>query len=549
MNRRRGGFGALRRQERAGRQGRFVRTLLAVALSQALAGAACADSADIEQGRQIYLEGRMSAEPIRARRAGGLEAQGQVVACVNCHRRSMQGGAEGRSYAPPINAASLFIEVAPGSGGAAAGLGRTAYTAASLAEALNHGIDPAGRRLDALMPRYAFDAAQVQALTAYLNAREQAPARGVDSAALHLASVVAGDVSPARRRILQRTLDACVAEHNAGVLPPPRRKRLAAPMEFASPRPWALQIWELSGPASEWNSQLAEQLRRQPVFALVGGVISDAGTADWTPVHAMCEAERLPCLYPHLDAPPSAAPGNYALYTHAGVQLEAELIAHAVRTKGSRRIVQWLRPGDASARAGAAALRAALAGSSIDIEERSIDTLDGTPRVTATGDHVFWLRGTDLNRVAIQAWTDGRLFISASLLEHRPERVPESLRPHATVAHPHVLGAEHDARRRELLAWLNKHQLTLEDEPLQADLMLACKALQLGLDEVTQQPDADALIERLEALSERRGFAGLYPNLSLGTGQRLASKTGYLARFAGPGSARLLEPTGEAFAP
>lgn len=539
---------AARARKRASGRGRCVRTVLAIALSQALGGGARAEPALEEQGRQIYLEGRVGAARVSASRAGGLQASGQAVACVNCHRRSAQGGAEGRSYVPPINAAALFNPIAAGSGGAPAGLGRPAYTEASLAQALNHGVDPAGRTLDALMPRYAFDAAQVHALTAYLNAQERTPVRGVENSVLHLASVVAGDVSPARRRLLQQTLDACVAEHNAGVLPPPRRKRLAAPMAFAAPRRWTVQVWELSGPASGWAEQLALRLREQPVFALIGGVLGNGAANDWAPVHALCEAERLPCLYPHLEMPPSEVPGNYAVYTHAGVQLEAELIAHAVRASGERRVVQWARRGDRSASAGAAALRAALAPGGVVVEELWVESFDRS-RLSTPASHVLWLRGPDLDRVPDTAWRGQRLFASATLLEHQPERVPAALRPSTTLAHPHALGAQREARRRELSAWLRKHQLALEDEPLQADLLLACNALHLGLDEVTQRPDADALIERIEALSERRGFAGLYPGLSLGTGQRVASKTGYLVRFAGPAAAEPLEPLGEAFAP
>ena len=542
-----------RRAETGGKPGARprARSVLALALALALgslfAGGTLADPALIEPGRQIYFEGRVGETALSARRAGGLVAQGSAVACVNCHRRSALGGAEGRTYVPPINAGALFNPVAPGTGGAAAGLGRAGYTEATLAQALNHGSDPAGRPLDALMPRYAFDPGQLHALMAYLRAQDEAAAPGVSDAGVALATVVAGDVSPARRHILRSTLNACAAEHNGGVAPPPRRKRLAGAMAFAAPRPWTLHVWELHGPATGWAAQLAARSREQPVFAVVGGVLGSLNPADWSAVHQFCEAQRLPCLYPHLEAPPSATDGAYTLYTHAGVRLEGELIAHALRIDGARRVVQWLRPGDGAAREGAAALRAALAGQAVQVEERDFDTFDGTALSSASA-HVLWLRDDDLARVEGAAGLGPRLFASASLLEHRPERVPASLRPRVTLAHPHEIGAQRAARRRELEAWLGQHGLALEDEPLQADLMLACKALQLGLDEVAPRPQADALIERLESLSERRGFAGLYPHLSLGSGQRLASKTGYLVRFSAPDGTQL-EALGDALAP
>jgi hypothetical protein len=55
----------------------------------------------------------------------------------------------------------------------------------------------------------------------------------------------------------------------------------------------------------------------------------------------------------------------------------------------------------------------------------------------------------------------------------------------------------------------------------------------------------DYMVERLEAIMERSTATGLYPRLALGTGQRFASKTGYLVRFE---SERLL-PVGERVAP
>lgn len=45
----------------------------------------------------------------------------------------------------------------------------------------------------------------------------------------------------------------------------------------------------------------------------------------------------------------------------------------------------------------------------------------------------------------------------------------------------------------------------------------------------------DFLVERVESMLSSRLVNGYYPRLGLGTGQRFASKGGYVVRFAGPG--------------
>ena len=544
-------------QQPAGRAGlpRAWRNVLAIALTQALVSGAFAQRDDNASGRRIYLEGRTASGEVTANRAGSMQIEGAAAACVNCHRRSTLGGAEGRSYVPPIDAQALFSAKAPGTGAAAAGIGRAAYTETTLHRALGEGIDPSGRQLDYLMPRYALDAEQVRSLMAYLREVSDAPVAGIDDSAVHLATVVAGDVSPEQRRITRDTLQACVAEHNAGPPAEGRRKRLAQHIGPALPRPWTLHVWELSGAAQTWDAQLRAHAQRQPVFAMLGGVLGTGPGDDWAPVHQFCEREAMPCLYPHLEMPPTAQDGFYALYTSGGVRLEAALIAHHLHAQTPRRVVQWLRGNDSTARVAAQALSDALRGQGFDVLQRRIEDvapMEGVREGNSMGidaPQVLWLRADDLLRFGSVALNSSpALYLSSSLLGHELHRVPGGLRRDALVASPHEVAQARVARTRQLTAWLAKQRLSLHSEALQADAYLACDALRHGMNEVTQRPGADYLIERLEALTERRGFAGFYPRLSLGNGQRVASKTGYLVRFSRPGT-NDVEPLGDAVAP
>ncbi len=512
---------------------------LAGVLLSAFASGAFATSADVELGRQIYLEGRAGSVPIVATRAAGVATSGAGAACVNCHRRSGMGGSEGRTHVPPIDASALRVLASPGA------MPRQGVdpAQAALARALNDGVAQDGRALNYLMPRYRLAAPQLDALAAYLRTLSAAPPAGISNGVVHLASVIAGGVDARQRRIMKTALQACVAEHNAGPGHERRRKLLSAQMQRAEPQRWALHVWELSGPASGWDAQLRDHAKRQPVFAMLGGLVDAAHGGDWMPVQQFCEREALPCIYPHLEAPPVAAANHHSIYAGAGVHLEAALMAARLRETAPRRVVQWLRFGDFAAQAGADALHESLAGSDIEVVQRQIERDSPVTSVA----QVLWLRGADLTRVAPPS-ASTELYLSATLLGHDFDAVPASLRSAAVIAHPHALPEERATRLRVLGAWLAKQGLPLEDESLQADAYMACSALQHAMDEVVQRPGAEFLIERLEVITERRGFAGLYPRLSLGTGQRVASKTGYLVRFPDADLTRV-EPLGDAKAP
>lgn len=538
---------------RRGGKSRIRRHAAWAGLSWALAwaGAGLAESEPLSLGRALYLEGRRDdGQALLAKRAGGLTLRGAEAACVNCHRRSGFGGAEGRSYIPPINAAALFEAKAPGSGASAAGTGRPAYTAQTLARALRHGIDAAGRRLDYLMPRYEFSDAEVAALLAHLT-RQTAPASpGVGSAGLDFATIVAPGVAAPDRQAMLDVLGACFAEHNAGRPPERGRQRLGPEIVFGGRQNWRLHVWTLEGAPETWAAQLAEHARRQPVFAVVGGL----GGGQWAPVHQFCEASALPCLFPHLEVAGGEGAGFYGLYLNRGVQLEAGIMAHDLTGEGGKvqRVLQFRRAGDEAARVGAEALHKLLGRRGIAVEERVLDGAGaGAGALAEANDQaavVLWLRDRDLADLAGLAPSAAKLYLSATLAD--PERVslPGAWKERAHFAYPYELPEKRAGRTARLQAWLAAHQLPPLAGPVQVDAYLACSALGNGMNEIAGHLEPDYLVERLEVIMERTAFTGRYPRLALGAGQRYASKSGYLVRYADLESGRLVA-VGERIAP
>jgi hypothetical protein len=285
------------------------------------------------------------------------------------------------------------------------------------------------------------------------------------------------------------------------------------------------------------------------VFALVGGV----GGARWAPVEGFCERAGLPCLFPHLEAPTSAAAGFYPFYLGQGVLLEAALVArHLAPAGASARVTQVLRAHDAAAEAAATALRQALQGQGVATRELRLGP--GEPLAPQAGSPlqaqdtlVLWLRPDDLQRLGAQAPPAAQVIVSATLAARDDVPLPEAWRARALMAYPFELPQLRAARVAPLRQWLQARGLPLAQERVQADAFVACRALRTALLEAEDHLGRDYLVERLEADMERSTATGLYPRLTLGIGQRFASKSGYLVRFDGPAGA--LAAVGERMAP
>ena len=104
-------------------------------------------------GEQLYREGRRAdGAPLQALREHGLTVSGRDAACIQCHRASGMGGAEGSSRVPPIVGARLDApgQAGPGTRARVApglqrqppgGEQRPAYDRGHLARALTAGVD------------------------------------------------------------------------------------------------------------------------------------------------------------------------------------------------------------------------------------------------------------------------------------------------------------------------------------------------------------------------------------------------------------------------
>jgi len=535
--------------------------LLLGAMSVAHAAAALPSS---DAGEKIYRQGLLkTGAPLRGQReAGGLQVRGADAACMNCHQRSGLGTTEGRNKIPPVAGAYLFSRRAsnldeshlPYVEGMRAD--REPYTEQTLARAIREGVDSDGRPLSYLMPRFALGDADMAALIAYLKAMDTSPPPGVTDTVLHFATIVTPDADPVKRTGMLSVIEQYFKDKNdkAFLIGPsarmhPSGRTMYSKSMFMVPRRWQLHVWQLSGPASTWEQQLAGFMAREPVFAVISGL----GGRDWTPVHRFCEREQVPCLFPNVEVPVDADQDFYSVYFSKGVLLEAELIAGKLAGHGAsspKAVHQIYRAGDSGEAAGAA-LTAALKARGIMVQSHIVAAGAGGEGVAAAlrlaGDPdalVLWLRAADLAQLGSEPPARAAVYVSGLMgaLERSP--LPGAWRSRAEMTYPFDLPEKRRVRVDYPLGWLSLRHVPLVAEQVQADTYLACGLLSETINHLTDAFMRPYLVERLQTTIEHRIMTGYYPHLTLASNQRFASKGGYIVHFADASGVKVVPDSG-----
>ena len=493
---------------------------------------------------------------LRGERRGTEPVEGAAAACAGCHRRSGFGVEEGRIVIPPITGGYLFrvgtTDAAqmnhPGSEASPAR--RSRYSFETLARAIREGVDPDGRRLDYLMPRFALDDATMKLLIGYLGQLSAHPAPGALTDTLQFATIVTPDADAKQRDAMLEVLNHFFGNKNAfyrGDDPPLQSQRR---IHFRVLRRWQLHQWDLSGPPETWEDQLHARFRLEPVFAVVSGV----GGRTWEPVHRFCESEALPCLLPNVDLPVVAEGDFYSVYFSRGVLVEADVIAQrlsgaAAGTSDSsapRRVVQVFRGNDIGAGA-ARQLAADLTplGDTVSLRElrgrEATHELADIVRETSAADAlVLWLRPADLAGLPAGGPLPRSVWVSGLMggLEAAP--LPPRWRVAAHMTYPFELPARRTIAMDYPLGWFSIQHIPVIEERTQTNTYLACAILAQAAGTMLNNFVPDYLIERVEVELSHRVVNGYYPRLGLAPGQRFASKGAYVVRFPDPGGKRLL---------
>ena len=501
-------------------------------------------------GEAIYRHGVLgSGKPLEAIREADLRMEGVDAACVNCHRRSGFGSKAGRIAIPPITGRYLFhqrdsVEEPDLPYVVSIRADRDPYTDETLARAIREGLDSEGKPLNYLMPHFNLDDANMLALIGYLKHLDKPKSPGVTDAVLHFATIITPDADPVKARGMLNVLEQFFADRNVrqrGPTPSLRSsgKTTFSKMMFKVNRLWELHVWKLTGEAATWQDQLERHFAQEPVLAVVSGL----GGKNWEPVHAFCEHQAVPCLFPNVEAPPVNADQDfYSIYFSKGVELEAGLIANRILKPGSGKAVkvvqQIYRAGDSGA-AGAQAFAAAFEHSDVTVRSHALPAgapgqgvADAVHQASSADALVLWLRPDDLMTLGSASVAPDVVFMSGLMggIEH--SLLPPDWRARTLLTYPFALPKQRSVSVDFAFGWFRIRHIPVVAEQVQADTFLACGLLSETLSHMVDTFVPDYLVERFEDTIGHRIITGYYPHLTLAQGQRFASKGGYLARFA-----------------
>lgn len=548
---------------------KFLAALLALTVFGSSPFIASADTtktaAIVEQGEQIYGKGLLiSGQPLKAKTQGNTEVSGQHLACISCHRRSGLGSYEGKVQIPPIAGRALLT--AP-SAVSPQPLAQTTkgYTEASLKQAIQSGITPDGRVLNSLMPHYELGGQDSDALIAYLKTLSASDSPGVDALSMHFATVVSKDIPAKRRKIMlgliQKYFPLAVPaspkkkpliqtpQSRAALFQNMRRQRV--PNYFPA-RKLELHVWELKGPHSSWGKQLENYYRKQPVFAIIGGLAE----GPWSPVHEFCEHHEAPCLFPNTVQPVVDEHDFYNVYFTKGLSVEGETVAKHIGQAGEPhgKILQVFRRGDSAAEQAAAGLREEASELKLgQVSERAI-TLRGSP----TPDYwkqllkkeqpehlVLWLKPADLKSLKAIATTSAglkRLYLSATLMGTISPSLPEKLQPLTYLTHRYLV--PDTPAYKQIDNFMQSHAIDGKQNPddrwLIGDTEWAMNLLSEAVRQMKYN-SRELLVETVEMLVSRKPPL-LYPRLGLAADQRFASKGCFVVPLNKPTQAVWIVP-------
>ncbi|HSB73900.1 MAG TPA: ABC transporter substrate-binding protein [Candidatus Methylomirabilis sp.] len=469
------------------------------------------------RGRQVFLRGSGSEgrELTALLGDGATQVSAGIVPCVQCHGWDGRGQAE--SGIPPSDITWAAL-TAPEGGTYADGRGRPAHSEATVARAITLGVDPAGGRLAAVMPRYRLSRAETDDLIAYLKRLGDDRDPGVTETSITVGTLLPATGSLAETgRAIGAVLAAYFAEINdqGGV----HNRRLQ--LKTAEPAETAPGI----------AASVDRFLGAAQVFAMVGPWIAGAERE----LAGLMAREEVPLVGPFTLFPQVGLPLNRQLfYIHPGLESQARLLVqYAARTGGTqKRALAVVHPeSEALAlvaetaeaegkRAGwSAVLRITYEPGRFDPGHLVRDLRRGGPDAL-----VFLGSGGELaalGKAAEQVRWSPTLLLPGSLASQEVLDIPASFTDRVFLSFPTVPSDQTRAGVAEFRALLDKHTIPPPYLAAQLSAYAAAKILVEGLRRAGRDLSREKLVTALEGLYNFE--TGVTPPISYGPDRRIGT--------------------------
>jgi len=513
-------------------------------------------------GERLYKTGiGTSGKPVAAIDLSGQQVFAPQFHCAACHRNSGYGSREGGVYIPPIVGKVLYEPMTPNRARSfnsmyfqdknaemAARINsartRPAYDLVTLERLLQTGVDAAGEQIPHAMPRFEVSRRDVEALDAWLHVLSGQPDPGVNGKAIQFAVIISDRTPELTRRALLDTTRVYFERINKNIASDRSRPNFSPLFrsEFESFwREWALQVWTLRGDEATWPEQLAEYYNASPVFAVIGGSV----VAPWQPVGDFCDRNKLPCLFPLTDLPAEGAnAGGYTLYAYGGLPLEAAVMAEFLGRDGKRRRIIQLAADAANGAIPAAAFgryvgmaEPANASDTVQVPSGDWDRaiVDASRQLGQDDVLVVW-PGSDAE-AAVAALARAEPGTSRILLASGAEPFAVAkltglpIADRVRIMHPTELPSIINPHSYRVRAWLNARRVVVDPPEEQFQVYYALSVLEKAVMEIQGDYSREYLIEEIEMIAESNLSPGVYPNLTLGPGQRIASRGSYVVKL------------------
>ncbi len=540
----------------------ILRWSLMVALLLLFAGAGLTFAAELtpEQiktfGERMYREGVLpNGEPMQAFAAGEIQVEATSFTCISCHLRSGLGAIEGSIITPPATGKILYEErtisikgneFVPSYHSYAVYLPpRPAYTDETLARMIASGVDPNGRSTMKLMPRYQLNDEDMAILIAYLKTLSNEFSVGSEKGMLHFATVIVEGADPARVESMMVPLQFSVDRKNSLATASANNDRVARmAYNMLGPdllaRRFTLERWVLKGSPDTWRAQLEDYYRKNPVFALLGG-ISDG---EWEPVHRFCEDKQLPDIFPQVNYPVIDNHSWYTIYLSRGIRQEGEAAARYLAGMSDlfkgKKVLQisrdskrgrTLRDGFNQVwkqKTSAPIIDITLA-SDAELNKQQLGKIikKQQPAVVVVWDGQRSLPA--LESVAkISAWK-GLLLTSGSWLGDELWTLPDNLRKKLYMTWPYRLPQENGRFDLSLKRVLSGRPLDMFNVEALSKAYIANEVLGKALTEMRGEYYRDFFLDNIDMLDDT--YFPLYERLSFGQGQRYASKGCFIVQL------------------